>query len=488
MSYPAISLATATVGRHRCPQKRLQTARQPPVYPNSSPDHRACNSLTPFRCPHAVHPCPSVDSGLVAALVIVAVLVLPAILRLVGRHINRLSISFIAGSRTSADAGAGARWSRMLRRSPLLFLILSLALLLTLASPILSMRLGSADAGSNPESSTTRRAYDLLSQGFGPGFNGPILVALEIDDPNAKSLVETLPGQIDQIEGVAFSSPPLLNEAEDAAIISIIPQTSPQDEKTGELVDRLRRFLPQETAGSGARAFVGGQTAAFIDIAQKLSDGMPVFFVAVIGVSVLLLAMVFRSIVVPLKAALMILLSVGVGFRGRDSLIPVGLAERDNRSRHHRPGRIVSPDDALRGPVRTLDGLLGLPRDSGARGVSRHRRRRGRCRTRPGRNFSSDHCRRSDHELRLLQLRLGRCPGHKGIRLRVGHRNPRGRSDRPHGLGAIDHAPCWQQCLVVPKLARPLLPNISVESPKWSRRSPEGPTIEPGAYTLKRSE
>ena len=251
---------------------------------------------------------------LVAALVIVAVLVLPAILRLVGRHINRLSISFIAGSRTSADAGAGARWSRMLRRSPLLFLILSLALLLTLASPILSMRLGSADAGSNPESSTTRRAYDLLSQGFGPGFNGPILVALEIDDPNAKSLVETLPGQIDQIEGVAFSSPPLLNEAEDAAIISIIPQASPQDEKTGELVDRLRRFLPQETAGSGARAFVGGQTAAFIDIAQKLSDGMPVFFVAVIGVSVLLLAMVFRSIVVPLKAALMILLSVGVGF------------------------------------------------------------------------------------------------------------------------------------------------------------------------------
>ncbi len=294
------SLPAATEDKHR-----------PPSTPNRAWTIALPCPYRPFRCCIVI---PSVDLGLVAALVIVAVLVLPAILRLVGRHINRLSISFIAGSRTSADAGAGARWSRMLRRSPLLFLILSLALLLTLASPILSMRLGSADAGSNPESSTTRRAYDLLSQGFGPGFNGPILVALEIDDPNAKSLVETLPGQIDQIEGVAFSSPPLLNEAEDAAIISIIPQTSPQDEKTGELVDRLRRFLPQETAGSGARAFVGGQTAAFIDIAQKLSDGMPVFFVAVIGVSVLLLAMVFRSIVVPLKAALMILLSVGVGF------------------------------------------------------------------------------------------------------------------------------------------------------------------------------
>ena len=251
---------------------------------------------------------------LVAALVIVALLILPAILRLVGRHINRLSVSFIAGSDTSGKTGAGARWSRMLRRSPILFLILSLAVLLVLASPILSMRLGSADAGSNPESSTTRRAYDLISEGFGPGFNGPILVALEIDDPNARSLIETLPGQIDQVEGVAFSSPPLFNEAGDAAIVSIIPVSSPQDQKTGELVDRLREFMPGATSGSGARAFVGGQTAAFIDVAQKISDGMPLFFPAVIGLSVLLLATVFRSIIVPLKAALMIVLSVGVGF------------------------------------------------------------------------------------------------------------------------------------------------------------------------------
>ena len=176
------------------------------------------------------------------------------------------------------------------------------------------MRLGSADAGSNPESATTRRAYDLISEGFGAGFNGPILVALEIDDPNARPLIESLPAQIDEIQGVAFSSPPHFNETGDAAIISIIPQSSPQDERTGEQVDRLRKFLPGATSGSGARAFVGGQTAAFIDIAQKISDGMPLFFVAVIGLSVLLLAMVFRSVIVPLKAALMILLSVGVGF------------------------------------------------------------------------------------------------------------------------------------------------------------------------------
>jgi RND superfamily putative drug exporter len=200
------------------------------------------------------------------------------------------------------------------RRSPILFLLLSLAVLIALASPILSMRLGSADAGNNPESATTRRAYDLLTEGFGPGFNGPILIAFEIDDANARSLVETLPGQIEQIEGVAFSSQPLFNEDADAAILTVIPTSSPQDEKTGELVDRLREFMPRATSGSGARAFVGGQTAAFIDVAQKISDGMPIFFLAVIGLSVLLLAVVFRSLIVPLKAALMILLSVGVGF------------------------------------------------------------------------------------------------------------------------------------------------------------------------------
>jgi RND superfamily putative drug exporter len=250
----------------------------------------------------------------VAALVIVALIVLPAILRLLGPHIDRLSISFIAGRSTSQGGGAGARWSRTVRRWPVLFLILSLAALLALASPILSMRLGSADAGGNPESSTTRRAYDLLAQGFGAGFNGPILIAVEIDDANAKALVETLPEQLGQIEGVAFAPPPLFNEAGDAAILTVIPTSSPQDEITEELVIRLRQFMPEATGGSNARAFVGGQTAAFIDIARKISDGMPVFFVAVIGLSVLLLAVVFRSIIVPIKAALMILLSVGVGF------------------------------------------------------------------------------------------------------------------------------------------------------------------------------
>ncbi len=113
---------------------------------------------------------------------------------------------------------------------------------------------------------------------------------------------------------MTFASPPLFNEDSDAAILSVIPASSPQDEKTGELVDRLRALMPEATRGSGTRAFVGGQTAAFIDVAQKISDGMPVFFLAVIGLSVLLLTAVFRSLIVPLKAALMILLSVGVGF------------------------------------------------------------------------------------------------------------------------------------------------------------------------------
>ena len=256
----------------------------------------------------------SAAAVLVAALVAVALLILPAILRLLGRHIDKFSVYFIAGRHTSDERGIGTRWSRTIERRPVLFLVLSLAVLLTAASPILGMRLGSADAGSNPESSTLRRAYDLVAEGFGPGFNGPILIALELNGADSVAVANRLPDQIQQIEGIESSSPPFYNDDRSAAIITAIPSYAPQAEETDALVARLRDLMPQATADSGVRALVGGQTAAFIDIAQKMSSRMPLFFVAVIGLSVVLLATVFRSIIVPLKAALMIVLSVGVGF------------------------------------------------------------------------------------------------------------------------------------------------------------------------------
>ena len=251
---------------------------------------------------------------LVATLVTVALFVLPAALRLVGGSIDRWSVPFITKKDTSGERGAGTRWARVVARFPLLWFVAALLLLGTLASPVLSIRLGSADAGNNPETSTTRRAYDLLSEGFGPGFNGPILVVLDITTEASVATVEALPEALQGVEGIAFAAPPFINPQRNAAIMTVIPTTAPQDEATSKTVDRLRAFLPQHLAGTGVKASSGGLTAVFIDIAQKMGDGLPIFMAAVIGVSVILLMIVFRSIVVPLKAALMIALSVGVGF------------------------------------------------------------------------------------------------------------------------------------------------------------------------------
>lgn len=251
---------------------------------------------------------------IVAILVIVAIVLLPAILALLGRHIDRLSLPLLTRKRAAREGGAGHRWSRLIQRYPVVFLVLSLAVLLTLSAPVLGMRLGSADAGSNPETATTRRAYDLLSEGFGPGFNGPILIAMDVRSEDAAAVVRGLPARLSQEEGVAFAAPPAFNPAGDTAVMTIVPASAPQDEETSALVERIRELLASEVASDDLALFAGGQTAAFIDVAAKMAAGLPIFVAAVIGLSMLLLAVVFRSILVPIKAALMILLSLGVGF------------------------------------------------------------------------------------------------------------------------------------------------------------------------------
>ena len=251
---------------------------------------------------------------LVATLVVAALFVLPAALRLIGTNIDRLSVPFIANKHTSGEGGAGARWAGLIARNPIAALVASLVIIGVLASPLASIRLGSADAGSNPESATSRRAYDLLSEGFGVGFNGPILIVFDVDGPAAAAAIDSLPDPLQTLDGVAFVTPPLHNPEGTAAIMTVIPTSAPQDEATGQLVDRLRDFLPTTLQGSGAQGYVGGLTAVFIDISQKMSSGLLIFIPAVLSVSILLLALVFRSIVVPIKAALMIALSVGVGF------------------------------------------------------------------------------------------------------------------------------------------------------------------------------
>lgn len=257
--------------------------------------------------------------GTAAALVValnvaVAIFVLPAVLKLIGTRIERWRIPVLAAAPSESETGFGYRLSRLIQRAPLAALAASLAVLLLLAMPVLDMRLGIADDGNNPESFTSRRAYDLLAQGFGPGFNGPILLGVRIDDASAVETVDRLPTSLRQVEGVASVSPVSFNEARSAATITVIPKTAPQSDETERLVHRLREAVPKALAGSGAEAFAGGPTAMFIDAGDKIASRMPVFFTAVIGLSFVLLMAVFRSVLVPLKAAVMNLLSIGAAY------------------------------------------------------------------------------------------------------------------------------------------------------------------------------
>ena len=176
------------------------------------------------------------------------------------------------------------------------------------------MELGFPDDGTAPTSETRRRAYDLLSEGFGPGFNGPLLLAVEIDDPAALQGLDQLTSAIAATEGVAAVTPPQPNEAGDAAIIQVIPTTSPQDHATTELVRRLRVDTIPAATPEGAVVHVGGGTATFIDLSDRITNALPWFIGAVVLLSFLLLMVVFRSILVPLKAAVLNLLSIGAAY------------------------------------------------------------------------------------------------------------------------------------------------------------------------------
>ena len=252
------------------------------------------------------------SAAMVAVAVLAALTLLPALLGIVGHRI----VGFGAGRRPQPaidhESSVWFRLGHAIMRKPLVFFAVSAFILLLLSVPVLDMRLGSADAGNNPTSSTTRRAYDIVADAFGPGMNGPLLLVVEGGSAaDVGQLAEAIAGT----PGVGTVGTPLVNQAGDTTIFSVIPTTSPQSEETADLVHQLRdEVVPAAVAGSDAAAYVGGATALSIDIADRISSRLPLFFSLVIGVSFLLLVLVFRSIMIPLKAALMNLLSVGAAY------------------------------------------------------------------------------------------------------------------------------------------------------------------------------
>ena len=250
----------------------------------------------------------------VALAALVALFVLPAILGLVGHRVNRLKVPGIRVAAVQNQSGMGYWLARTIQRAPWLWLIVATAGLLVLAYPALDVRLGASDAGSNPTSLSSRRSYDLLAEGFGPGYNGRMIIGAAIENEEQARAFAALPEAVAAEPNVVNVSPAAFNQDGTAALIVLVPSSAPQAEETDTLVHHLRDTLPDLMGHTDAEVLVGGTTAIFIDIGERVRERMPIFLAAVIGASFLLLMVVFRSLLVPIKAALMNVLAAGSAF------------------------------------------------------------------------------------------------------------------------------------------------------------------------------
>ena len=240
-----------------------------------------------------------------------AVTLLPAVLGFVGHTIDKFALPN-AKKQRAVEGSFWTRWSQTLQRRAGPAAIAGLVILMFLAIPFFSLRLGVADAGNDPTKLTTRRAYDLLSQGFGPGINGPLLV---VGDAKASDLAtaKKLRSAIATDPDVLKLSPVV--QTPKGVLIEVISKGSPQDESTTSLVHRLRdKVIPATTAGTALKMFVGSQTAIGVDLADTLGQRLPFMFIAILLLSFILLMIVFRSLLVPLKAVIMNLLSIGAAY------------------------------------------------------------------------------------------------------------------------------------------------------------------------------
>jgi putative drug exporter of the RND superfamily len=276
-------------------------------------------------------------SVIVLIMVVASVTLLPAFLGLAGHWINRLGLRRNTAKDGRTVGSGWQRWGEHVSKNAWSYAIGVTIFLLALTAPVLGLRLGFPDAGTLPDTRTERRAYDLVAEGFGPGINGPLVIAVDISqDP---SVVEPLLDAITADEGIAAVAPPEVNAEAGVATLLAFPTTAPQDDATLDTIKRLRaEVFPPVLDESPARAHVGGSTASFADIGDQVTDRLPLFIAAVILLSFLLLTLVFRSVLVPLKAALLNLLSIGaaygvlvmvfqwgwgIGIVGLDSTVPI---------------------------------------------------------------------------------------------------------------------------------------------------------------------
>ncbi|MEU1491402.1 MMPL family transporter [Streptomyces sp. NPDC005776] len=252
-------------------------------------------------------------AGTVAIAVLIALTLVPALLGFAGKRVmgRKARKAAEAENKPEAKPNMGTRWARFVLRKPVWVLLIGVIGLGTVAVPAASLEMGLPDDGSQPTSTTQRRAYDLLSEGFGPGFNGSLLVVVDTaDSSDGKTAAKQVTDEISGMKGVVEVSPATFNKAGDAAMITVVPEDRPSSVETENVVHAIRDAGADIKSDTGASVLVTGATAMNIDFSQKMNDALLPYLALVVGLAFLLLMVVFRSILVPLKAALGFLLSV----------------------------------------------------------------------------------------------------------------------------------------------------------------------------------
>jgi RND superfamily putative drug exporter len=262
----------------------------------------------------------------VLIVMLASVTLFPALLGYLGKHIDRLRLPlgrFMGGGHQITVAAGGhvepsrawLGWSRLVDRHRIVAAVVGTAALLALAAPFLGVQFGFPDAGNNREETSTRQAYDMLADGFGPGMNGPLLLVAELPPGSDASALDGVSQAVSATPGVVAVAPATLNETGDAAVMTVVPATGPQDQESEDLIRTLRDdVLPQATAGGDVSVYVGGVTATSIDSTDNITKRLPLLIGGVVLLSMLLLIASFRSLAVAVKAAVMNLLSVAAAY------------------------------------------------------------------------------------------------------------------------------------------------------------------------------
>ena len=259
----------------------------------------------------------SISIGAVSAVLmtmLASITLLPALLGFAGRNIDRLGLPHRKTAEVNSTNSFWYKWSRLIQTHPWLTFFISAAILVVLALPVFSLRLGFADAGNRVETDTTRRAYDILSSSFGSGFNGPILAIAELKGDQDMAALARLKTTLESSPGVASVTDPQ-PIGTSLALLNVFPTTAPQDKETAELVHRMRNeIIPASITGPSPVIRLTGIAPSVVDFSDYMASRLPIFFTAVLVLSFLLLLVIFHSVVVPLKAVIMNMLSIGASF------------------------------------------------------------------------------------------------------------------------------------------------------------------------------